>query len=137
MTGSPVQRSIPGRRGGHATAVTIGGERLHLVAIERDDGTLAEVFIRWGKHGTSGAGLMDVYAGALSAGLGHRVPLADLIRTGLDLSFAPRGHTDDPDIPKARSVIDYVARRLAIDWLPFAERAGLGVYTRAERVIGA
>ena len=137
MTGSPVRRSIPGRRGGHTTAVTIGGERFHLVAMERDDGTLAEVFIRWGKHGTGGAGLMDVYAGALSAGLGHQVPLADLIRPGLDLSFAPRGRTDDPDIPRAHSVIDYVARRLAIDWLPYTERAGLGVYTPAERVIGA
>ena len=44
------------------------------------------------------------------------------------------GRTDDPEIPGVRSVVDYVARRLAIDWLPRAERAELGVYTLTERV---
>jgi hypothetical protein len=46
----------------------------------------------------------------------------------------PNGHTDDPEIPRVRSAVDYIARRLAIDWLPYAERAGLGVYTLTERV---
>jgi hypothetical protein len=134
MTMPPAQPRMPRRRSGHTTAVTIGGERFHLIANQRHDGTLGEVFIRWGKHGTSGAGLMDTYASALSAGLRHRVPLADLIRAGLGVSFAPSGRTDDPDLPKVRSVVDYIARRLAIDWLPYAERAELGVYTLAERV---
>ena len=46
----------------------------------------------------------------------------------------PNGHTDDPEIPRVRSAVDYMARRLAIDWLPHAERAELGVYTLTERV---
>jgi ribonucleoside-diphosphate reductase alpha chain len=99
------------RRAGHTTTVTIGGE-----------------------HGGSGAGLLDSYATALSVGLAYQVPLADLLRSGLDLHFTPSGHTDDPEIPRVRSVADYLARRLAIDWLPYPERAALGIYTLTERV---
>ena len=126
--------SLPRRRTGYTTAVSVGGEQFYLTANAAADGTLGEVFIRWGKHGTGPAGLVDLYAGALSLALLHRVPLADLVRSGLDLRFAPAGRTDDPDIPRAHSVADYVARRLAIDWLPHSERAALGVYTMAERI---
>jgi hypothetical protein len=45
----------------------------------------------------------------------------------------PNGRTDDPDIPRVWSAVDYIARRLAIDWLPYPDRAALGVYTLTER----
>jgi ribonucleoside-diphosphate reductase alpha chain len=125
---------LPRRRIGHTTTVTIGAEPFLLTANQRDDGSLGEVFIHWGKHGTSAAGLVSSYAVAVSLGLQHHVPLAELIRPGLDQFFVPNGHTDDPEIPRVRSAVDYTARRLAIDWLPYAERAGLGVYTLTERV---
>jgi len=125
-------RPLPRRRSGHTTSVRIGSEQFHLTANRRGDGTLGEVFIHWGKPGTSAAGLLSSYAIAMSLGLRHRVPLTDLIRPGLDQCFAPSGHTDDPEIPRVRSVIDYVARRLAIDWLPYPERAALGVLTVRE-----
>jgi hypothetical protein len=95
--------------------------------------SLGEVFIHWGKHGTSSAGLVSTYAIALSMGLRYQVPLGELIRPGLDQDFTPNGHTDDPEIPRVRSAVDYVARRLAIDWLPYPDRAALGVFTLAER----
>lgn len=129
-----IQRHMPRRRSGHTTAVTIGGERFYLTANQRDDGSLGEVFIHWGKHGTSSAGLVSTYAIAFSMGLAHRVPLAELIRPGLDQYFTPNGRTDDPEIPTVWSAVDYIARRLAIDWLPYLDRAGLGVYTLTERV---
>jgi len=128
------QRSLPRRRSGYTTTVTIGGEPLHLTANEDADGRLAEVFVRWGKQGTASAGLLDTYTAALSVGLAHRVPLADLIQPGLGLLFAPNGRTDDPELPRVRSVVDYLARRLAIDWLPYPDRAALGVFTLTERV---
>lgn len=105
-------------RSGRTTAVAIGGEWFTLTANERADGSLGEVFIRHGKQGTAGAGLLDSYAMALSVGLRYGVPLADLLRPGLGLSFLPNGSTSDPEIPRVRSVVDYVARRLAMDWLP-------------------
>jgi hypothetical protein len=129
-----VRRPMPRRRSGHTITVTIGAERFCLTANQRHDGSLGEVFVHWGKHGTSAAGLVTGYAVALSVGLQHRVPLADLIRPGLDQFFVPNGHTDDPELPRVRSAVDYIARRLAIDWLPYPERAGLGVYTLTERV---
>src|SRR5580693_1225756 len=129
-----VRRHMPRRRIGHTTTVTIAAERFCLTANQRDDGSLGEVFIHWGKYGTSTAGLASTYALALSVGLQHQVPLAELIRPGLDQFFAPHGHTDDPEIPRVRSAIDYMARRLAIDWLPYPERSALGVYTLTERV---
>src|ERR1700724_3304054 len=131
---SRVQRPMPRHRSGHTTAVTIDAERFCLTANQRDDGSLGEVFIHWGKHGTSGAGLVSTYAIALSLGLQHQVPLADRIRPGLGQLFVPHGHTDDPEIPRVRSAVNYIARRLAIDWLPYPERAALGVYTLTERV---
>jgi ribonucleoside-diphosphate reductase alpha chain len=131
---SAIFTSMPKRRAGHTTAVVIGGATFHLTANAREDGSLGEIFLRWGKQGTAGAGLLDVYAIALSAGVQHGVPLEALIRQGLDLYFEPNGRTDDPEIPRVRSVADYVARRLAIDWLPRRRRAELGILTVAERV---
>src|ERR1017187_4932757 len=113
-----VRRYMSRRRSGHTTTVTIDNERFCITANQRDDGSLGEVFIHWGKHGSSGAGLVSMYATALSMGLQQHVPLADLIGPGLDQFFVPNGHTDDPEIPRVRSAIDYTARRLAIDWLP-------------------
>jgi hypothetical protein len=130
---SGVQRRMPRRRSGHTTAVTIGAERFYLTANQRADGSLGEVFIHWGKHGSSGAGLVSTYAIALSVGLRHRVPLGELIRPALGQYFMPNGHTDDPEIPRVCSAVDYIARRLAIDWLPYSDRAALGIYTLTER----
>ena len=127
------QRQLPRRRSGHTVAVTIGTERFYLTANQRHDGSLGEVFIHWGKHGTSSAGLVSTYAIALSVGLRHRVPLAELIRPGLGQDFTPNGPTDDPEIPRVCSAVDYIARRLALDWLPYRDRAVLGVYTLTER----
>jgi ribonucleoside-diphosphate reductase alpha chain len=134
MTQTATQRHMPRRRTGHTTSVTIGGERFYMTANSREDGTLGEVFIQWGKQGQTSAGLMDIYAVALSVGLQHGVPLLDLVHQGLDLYFVPNGHTDDPQIPRVRSVVDWVARRLAIDWLPYQERAAEGIFSIHERV---
>jgi hypothetical protein len=117
--------------------VTIDREHLRITASASSDGTLGEVIIQWGKQGATTAGLIDAYATALTTGLQHHVPLADLLTPGLDLHCAPSGRTDDPDIPRARSVIDYLARRLAIDWLPYGQRAAMGIRTISERMNAA
>jgi ribonucleoside-diphosphate reductase alpha chain len=70
---------------------TIGGERFHLTADGREDGSLGEVFIQWGKQGQTSAGLMDIYAAAWSVGLQHGAPLSDLVHQGPDLYFVPNG----------------------------------------------
>src|SRR3984893_5551923 len=129
MVETAIQRHMPRRRAGPTPSVTIGGERFYLTANGREDGTLGEVFIQWGKQGTTGAGLMDLYAVSLSVGLQQGVPLIDLVHQRLDLYFRPSGHTDDPEIHRVRSAVDWVARRLAIVWLPYEERAAEGIFT--------
>src|ERR1700728_1190125 len=128
----PVQRPMPRRRSGYTNAVTIGGERFSFTANAGEAGSLREVSVQWDERGSARAGLMETYAVALSVGLQHHVPLADLLRPALGLYFVPAGHTDDPEIPRARSVVDYFARRLTVDWLPYAERAALSVFTISE-----
>jgi ribonucleoside-diphosphate reductase alpha chain len=119
--------NTPRRSNGRTTTVTIDGERLRLIASGQEDGTLSGIVVGWGKYGTGTAGLMDAYATAITAGIEHGVPLAALLRPGLGLRFAPCGSTNDPDIPRTRSAVDYLSRRLAIDWLPGDERATLGL----------
>ena len=129
-----VPSHTPIQHRGHTTTVTIGGERFHITANADSNGALREVFIQWSKHGSTAAGLIDGYATALSLGLRHSIPLASLLRHGLGLKFSPAGATDDPDVPRVASIADYVVRRLAIDWLPYADRVELGIYTLAERI---
>lgn len=73
---------------------------------------------------------MEAYAVGLSVGLRRGVPLIEL-QPALGLSFAPAGHTDDPEIPRVRSVVDYLARRLAVDWLPYADTRSSSLWTTA------
>ncbi|GLZ09702.1 hypothetical protein Acsp03_71680 [Actinomadura sp. NBRC 104412] len=128
---------MPRKRLGHTTSVTIGGERFTLTANGGADGRLGEVFLTCGKQGHTVTGLMDAYATALTEGLQRGFPLIDLVRQGLDMHFTPCGHTDDPDFPRVRSVVDWAARRLAADWLPFDIRAAEGILTLSERVNAA
>lgn len=131
-TGTTTRQPQPNRRKGYTTAVTIDGEDFYLTANGDPHGRLVEVFIEWGKHGHTTAGLMDCYAVAVSTALEAGAALLDLVHDTRDLYFIPNGATDDPDIPHVRSVIDWVTRRLAIDWLPYEQRAAAGILTAAE-----
>lgn len=128
-----VQQHLPRGHSEHVTAFMIGVEAFRLTVRQREDGAPGEVLIGWETRDAAAAGLVDGYASAITLGLEHGVPLADLLGPGLGLRFDPGGRTDDPEVPHARSVVDYVSRRLAIDWMPCEDRAALGVLTSAER----
>ena len=93
-----------------------------------DDG-LGEVFLKLGKQGSTLAGVMDAFSIAVSIGLQYGVPLETYVQKFTNLKFEPAGLTDDPDIRMAQSIMDYIFRRLALDYLTFDERAELGIYT--------
>ncbi len=97
-----------------------------------DDG-LGEVFLKLGKQGSTLAGVMDAFSIAVSIGLQYGVPLETFVQKFTNLKFEPAGLTDDPDIRMAQSIMDYIFRRLALDYLTFDERAELGIYTATER----
>jgi ribonucleoside-diphosphate reductase alpha chain len=97
-----------------------------------DDG-LGEIFLKMSKQGSTLAGMMDAFSIAISIGLQYGVPLDTYVQKFVNMRFEPAGLTDDPDVRMAASIMDYIFRRLALDFMPFDERAGLGVYTAEER----
>src|SRR5947209_13429736 len=97
-----------------------------------DDG-LGEVFLKLGKQGSTLAGVMDAFSIAISIALQYGVPLETYVQKFTNIRFDPAGMTDDPDIRMAQSVMDYIFRRLALDYLPYEKRAELGIFTAEER----
>jgi ribonucleoside-diphosphate reductase alpha chain len=76
---------------------------------------------------------MDAFSIAVSIGLQYGVPLETFVEKFTNLRFEPAGMTDDQDIRMAQSMMDYIFRRLALDYLPFETRSAMGLYTSAER----
>lgn len=97
------------------------------------DGVLGEVFLKLGKQGSTLAGVMDAFSIAVSIGLQYGVPLETYVQKFTNVSFEPAGLTDDQDIRMAKSLMDYIFRRLAIDYLPVETRQALGISTASER----
>ena len=97
-----------------------------------DDG-LGEVFLKLGKQGSTLAGVMDAFSIAISVGLQYGIPLETWVAKFTNMRFEPAGITDDPDIRMVSSVLDYIFRRLALDHLPYDQRADLGILSVAER----
>ena len=79
------------------------------------------------------SGVMDAFAIAVSIGMQYGVPLEAYVKKFINMRFEPAGMTDDPEVKFASSVLDYMFRRLAIEYLPAETRAELGVYTIEER----
>ena len=100
---------------------------------EYDDGRPGEVFINMSKQGSTLAGIMDAFSISISFGLQHGVPLATYVRKFSGMRFEPAGITDDAELRIATSVIDYIFRRLALDYLPLDLRTELGVLSAKER----
>ena len=98
-----------------------------------DDGELGEIFLKLGKQGSTLAGVMDAFSIAVSIGLQYGVPLETYVSKFTNLRFEPAGLTDDPDVRMAKSIMDYIFRRLALDYLPFETRQALGIYSADER----
>ena len=97
-----------------------------------DDG-LGEVFLKMSKQGSTLAGMMDAFSIAVSVGLQYGVPLETYVSKFTNMRFEPAGMTDDPDVRMAQSIVDYIFRRLALDFLPFETRSALGIHSVEER----
>jgi hypothetical protein len=125
----PTRARLPRARAGTTTSFQVAGTELFVTANGQPDGTLGEVFAKFGKEGSTTAGLMDLLSIAISLGLQHGVPPETFVRKFKGMRFEPMGHTDDPEIPTVSSIGDYLARRIALDWLPHETRQALGIVT--------
>ncbi|MCG6566261.1 vitamin B12-dependent ribonucleotide reductase [Tessaracoccus sp. ZS01] len=129
----PKRRRLPKSRASRTTSFSVSGAEGYMTSGAYDDGRLGEVFLKLGKQGSTLSGVMDAFSIAVSIGLQYGVPLESFVQKFTNLKFEPAGMTDDPDIRIAQSFMDYIFRRLALDYLTFDDRAELGIYTAGER----
>jgi ribonucleoside-diphosphate reductase alpha chain len=130
---APVRKRLPKSRIARTTSFTVGGAEGYMTSGAHEDGTLGEIFLKLGKQGSTLAGVMDAFSISISIGLQYGVPLETFVSKYTNQRFEPAGLTDDADIRMAQSVMDYVFRRLALDYLDFETREGLGIYSADER----
>jgi ribonucleoside-diphosphate reductase alpha chain len=129
----PVRKRLPKKRPSETVSFSVGGAEGYLTASSYPDDGLGEVFLKMSKQGSTLAGVMDAFSVAISIGLQYGVPLETYVSKFTNMRFEPAGMTDDPDIRMAASVMDYIFRRLALDFLPYDTRAELGIFTAKER----
>jgi ribonucleoside-diphosphate reductase alpha chain len=129
----PVRKRLPKKRPSQTVSFTVGGAEGYLHAGSYPDDGLGEIFVKLGKQGSTLAGVMDAFSMSISVGLQYGIPLEFYVSKFMNLRFEPAGMTDDPDVRIATSVLDYLFRRLALDYLPYEKRAQLGVFTADER----
>ncbi|HEV7205622.1 MAG TPA: vitamin B12-dependent ribonucleotide reductase [Jatrophihabitans sp.] len=129
----PTRKRLPKARPSQTTSFTVGGAEGYMTAGSYPDDGLGEVFLKLGKQGSTLAGVMDAFSIAISIALQYGVPLETYVQKFTNMRFEPAGLTDDPDIRMAQSMLDYIFRRLALDYLPFETRSAMGIHTAAER----
>ncbi len=129
----PVRKRLPKKRPSQTISFAVGGAEGYLTAGSYPDNGLGEVFIKMSKQGSTLAGVMDAFSVAVSIALQYGVPLDAYVSKFINMRFDPAGLTDDPDVRLAQSVMDYLFRRLALDYLPYDRRAELGIFTAEER----
>jgi len=129
----PVRKRLPKKRPSQTVSFSVAGAEGYMTAGSYPDDGLGEVFIKMSKQGSTLAGVMDAFSVAISIGLQYGVPLEAFVSKFTNMRFDPAGMTDDPDVRIAQSVMDYLFRRLALDYLPVEKRAELGIFSAEER----
>ena len=113
----PYRRHLPDTRSSLTHKFSIGGTKGYLTVGQYDDGAPGEVFIQMSKAGSTINGLMDTIGTLLSMCLQYGVPLETLVKKFSHIRFEPEGLTRNPDIPMAKSVMDYLARWLGMEFI--------------------
>ena len=129
----PTRKRLPKTRDSRTTSFQVAGAEGYLTAGTYEDGELGEVFLKLGKQGSTLAGVMDAFSVAISIALQYGVPLEAFVSKFVNMRFEPAGMTDDKDIRMAQSMMDYIFRRLALDYLPYEKREALSIFTADER----
>jgi ribonucleoside-diphosphate reductase alpha chain len=135
----PVRRHLPTDRQALCHKFEVAGHEGYLHVGFFEDGTPGEIFIKMAKEGSTISGLMDSIGVLTSMALQYGVPLEVLVSKFSHVRFEPSGFTKNPDIPMAKSLIDYIFRFLGSRFLSREARAAVGLVEREEaaRVPGA
>jgi ribonucleoside-diphosphate reductase alpha chain len=131
---APTSRArLPRRRHSSTFSFRVADCEGYVTVGEYEDGRPGEVFMKVSKQGSTLSGVMDAFAISVSLGLQHGVPLSTFVRKYTNMRFEPAGITDDAELRLASSLVDYIFRRLALDYLPLDERMDLGILSTGER----
>ena len=130
----PLRQKLPRSRRGRTFEFRVADCKGFATIGEYDDGRPGEIFLTVSKQGSTLSGIMDAFAKSISYGLQYGVPLRAFVEAFTNMRFEPAGMTDDPDIRFATSIMDYLFRRLAIEYLSLEERAELSIFTVDERM---
>jgi ribonucleoside-diphosphate reductase alpha chain len=129
----PVRKRLPRSRPSRTVSFSVGEAEGYITAGEYPDDGIGEIFLKVAKQGSTLSGVMDAFAIAVSLGLQYGVPLEAFVQKYINMRFEPSGMTNDPDIRFASSLVDYIFRRLALEYLPAEKRRALGIETIEER----
>ncbi|HET9546496.1 MAG TPA: vitamin B12-dependent ribonucleotide reductase, partial [Desertimonas sp.] len=130
----PVREKLPRSRTGRTFEFRVADCKGFATIGEYDDGRPGEVFLTVSKQGSTLAGIMDAFAKSISYGLQYGVPLRAFVEAFTNMRFEPAGMTDDPEIRFASSVMDYLFRKLAREYMTYDERAELSIFSVSERM---
>jgi ribonucleoside-diphosphate reductase alpha chain len=134
VVAQPVRQKLPRSRRGRTFEFRVADCKGFATIGEYEDGRPGEVFLTVSKQGSTLSGIMDAFAKSISYGLQYGVPLRAFVEAFTNMRFEPAGMTDDPDIRIASSIMDYLFRRLGLEYLSYDERAELGIFSRDERM---
>ena len=130
----PVRQKLPRSRKGRTFEFRVADCKGFANIGEYEDGRPGELFLTVSKQGSTLSGIMDAFAKSISYGLQYGVPLRAFVEAFTNMRFEPAGMTDDPDIRMASSIMDYLFRRLSLEYMTYDERAELGIFSRDERI---
>jgi ribonucleoside-diphosphate reductase alpha chain len=128
-----IRERLPRQRNSKTFAFRVADCEGYVTVGQYEDGRPGEVFINVSKQGSTLAGIMDAFSISLSLGLQHQVPLATYVRKYTNMKFEPAGITDDAELRIATSLVDYIFRRIALEYLSLEERTELGILSTSER----
>ena len=123
----PVRRHLPVERHSITHKFSVAGHEGYLTIGMYEDGAPGEIFIVMAKEGSTLSGVMDSFATTCSMALQYGVPLKVLVDKFSHTRFEPSGFTSNPQVPYAKSIMDYIFRYLASKFLPAEEAKALGV----------
>jgi ribonucleoside-diphosphate reductase alpha chain len=129
----PIRRRLPKKRASRTIKFRVADTEGYITTGEFPDGSMGELFLKVAKQGSTLAGIMDAFAISISMGLQYGVPLSAYVKQFVNTRFEPSGMTDDSDFRIATSILDYVFRVLAVEYLNDTERHALGIRTSGER----
>lgn len=122
-----LRRELPKVRTSKTFEFLVAGSKGFVTVGEYEDGTPGEIFLKIAKQGSTLGGVMESLAISVSYGLQYGVPLKSYVHALTNMTFAPAGITDDPEIRTASSLVDYVFKRLAHSYLSFDDLLELGL----------